>query len=51
MGVAPAGSVTTLPFGLKTKTSSSSRSIFRFFMNSPGSEVSSCQSTIRDNQA
>ena len=37
----------TLPLGVKTKTSSYSRSIFSVSMNSPGSEVSCCQSTMR----
>ena len=41
----------TSPFGVKTKTSSWSRSIFSVSMNSAGSEVSDCQSTMRCSQA
>ena len=41
----------TLPLGVKTKTSSYSRSIFSDSMNSPGSEVSCCQSTMRCSQS
>ena len=40
-----------MPFGVKTKTSSCSRSIFRFCMNSSGSWVSDCQSMMRLSQA
>ena len=47
----PTGRVMTSPLGVKTKTSSCSRSIFRFAMNSPGSVVSCCQSTMRCSQA
>ena len=36
----------TSPFGVNTKTSVSSRSIFSDFRNSRESSVSSCQSTI-----
>jgi hypothetical protein len=51
MGVAPDGQGDDPPLGVKTKTSSCSRSIFRLAMNSSGSEVSCCQSTMRLSQA
>ena len=41
----------TRPLGVKTKTSSCSRSILRLAMNWPGSLVSCCQSTMRLSQA
>ncbi len=50
-GVAPAARVMTLPLGVKTNTSSYSRSIFSDSMNSPGSLVSCCQSTMRCSQS
>ena len=42
----PARRLMTSPFGVNTKTSVSSRSIFSDFRNSRESSVSSCQSTI-----
>ena len=44
IGVAPAGSVFTSPFGVKTYTSSSKRSVRKSCMNSRGSASSDCQS-------
>ncbi len=44
IGVAPCGSVFTWPFGVKTCTSSSKRSVRNVFMNSRGSASSACQS-------
>ncbi len=49
--VAPTGRVTTRPLGVKTNTSSWSRSILRLAMNWLGSLVSCCQSTMRFSQA
>ena len=49
--MAPTGSSTTLPLGVNTYTSSWSRSSFRLDMNSEGSEVSDCHSTMRLSQA
>ena len=51
MGVDPTGRVMTRPLGVKTKTSSCSRSVFRFSMNWSGSLVSACQSMMRFSQA
>ena len=44
IGVAPAGSVFTAPFGVKTKTSSSKRSVRSDLTNSLASASSSCAS-------
>ena len=41
----------TRPFGVKTKTSSCSRSVFRLCMNWAGSVTSACQSMIRFSQS
>ena len=41
----------TRPFGVNTKTSSCSRSVFRFSMNCAGSLTSACQSMIRFSQS
>ena len=49
--MAPTGNSITLPWGVNTYTSSVSSSILRLDMNSAGSDVSDCQSTMRDSQA
>ena len=50
-GVDPTGSVITRPLGVNTKTSSCSRSVFRFSMNCAGSLTSACQSMMRLSQS